>query len=70
MYIILITLSLQIWLSNVNCFGNESGIHMCPNSGWGNVTNCTHDSDVEVICSKRNNPHPIYLAGNNNTGNK
>lgn len=38
-----------IWLSNVNCEGNETNLADCIFPGWG--TNfCSHHSDVDVIC--------------------
>ena len=38
-----------IWLSNVNCLGNESSIDECPHPGWG-IHNCGHWEDASVVC--------------------
>ena len=38
-----------IWLSEVNCIGNETNIAQCSFPGWG-INNCYHWRDVNVIC--------------------
>ena len=38
-----------VWLSEVNCLGNETNIAQCSFPGWG-VNNCYHYRDVNVIC--------------------
>ena len=38
-----------IWLSEVNCIGNETNIAQCSFPGWG-INNCYHYRDVNVIC--------------------
>ena len=42
-----------VWLSGVNCRGNESSIGQCLiERGWGDVgTGCTHSFDVAVECT-------------------
>ncbi|XP_051543862.1 deleted in malignant brain tumors 1 protein-like [Myxocyprinus asiaticus] len=39
----------QIWLEDLNCFGNESKLIQCPSSGLG-VSSCNHRQDAGVIC--------------------
>jgi len=39
----------QIWLDDLNCFGNEWTIGNCSHSGWG-VENCGHHEDASVRC--------------------
>jgi len=39
-----------VWLSQVNCLGNESKLSHCIHSGAGNVGNCSHAQDVGVQC--------------------
>lgn len=44
----------QIWLNNVNCFGNESGLEQCMHSGFGNIpSHCNHYDDVGVECLRK-----------------
>ncbi|XP_057337127.1 uncharacterized protein LOC130675448 isoform X3 [Microplitis mediator] len=38
-----------IWLDEVFCYGNETQIHRCEHSPWGQ-SNCNHEEDVGVIC--------------------
>jgi len=40
-----------IWLSRVQCVGNESSIADCSHSGWGGVPACWHRDDVSVSCA-------------------
>ena len=40
----------QIFLSNVNCVGNESTIVNCSHNGWG-INDCSHTEDASVKCS-------------------
>ncbi|XP_028407269.1 scavenger receptor cysteine-rich domain superfamily protein-like [Dendronephthya gigantea] len=40
----------QIWLSCVNCTGNEQNITNCSHGGWGNHR-CSHDKDAGVECT-------------------
>ena len=38
-----------IWLTDVNCAGNEQNVMMCDKSfSWEN--NCGHDEDAGVVC--------------------
>ena len=39
----------QIWLSNINCVGNELLIENCSHGGWG-IHNCSHSQDAGVKC--------------------
>lgn len=40
----------QIWLDQLHCVGNETGIAECLHSYWGEH-NCKHNEDAAVICS-------------------
>ncbi|KAI4889081.1 hypothetical protein NFI96_007024, partial [Prochilodus magdalenae] len=40
----------QVWLEELQCRGNESQIHSCPTSP-SLKHNCSHDSDVGVVCA-------------------
>ena len=40
----------QIWLSGVDCNGNEKSIAQCRHYGWGNTAHCNHFKDVGVKC--------------------
>ena len=39
-----------IWLSKLNCNGEESSLINCRSSAWG-VNNCRHSQDAGVTCS-------------------
>jgi len=39
-----------IWLDDVNCFGNESGLQDCRHSDYG-VNDCSHREDVGIVCA-------------------
>jgi len=41
----------KIWLSNVNCVGNEASILKCGHRGWS-INRCDHHEDASVICGK------------------
>ena len=43
----------RVWLSNVNCTGDESKLTDCKFTGWG-ATDCSHDDDVAVKCFSDN----------------
>ena len=43
-----------IWLSNLHCNGNESGLLECPHDGVGN-NNCTHADDAGALCTPTGN---------------
>ncbi|XP_028408891.1 uncharacterized protein LOC114531487 [Dendronephthya gigantea] len=42
----------QIWLTNLNCAGNEDSLSSCPHDAWGNHF-CSHWEDAGVICLLR-----------------
>lgn len=39
-----------VWLSLLQCVGNESSITSCAHSEWGEYT-CSHNNDACVICN-------------------
>ena len=39
-----------VWLSNVNCHGNESSLANCTYTGLNN-TGCLHSQDAGLVCS-------------------
>ncbi len=41
----------HIWLSSVECQGNENSISECWHYGWGDARGCDHGYDASVICS-------------------
>uniref|UniRef100_A0A8C6ESZ9 SRCR domain-containing protein n=1 Tax=Marmota marmota marmota TaxID=9994 RepID=A0A8C6ESZ9_MARMA len=41
-----------IWLSQLQCTGEEDQVWKCPSHGWGQH-NCAHSEDASVICSGR-----------------
>lgn len=49
-----------IWLSRVDCSGNETNLANCTFPGWG-INNCSHAQDVTVKC------HSKSLTGTNDT---
>ena len=40
----------QVWLSYVQCFGNESGLEHCSHRGYGNSGGCNQYDGVGVQC--------------------
>ena len=40
----------QIWLSTVQCSGNETRLRDCTHSGFGVINSCTHVQDAGVMC--------------------
>ncbi|CAM9718418.1 unnamed protein product [Lampetra fluviatilis] len=49
----------QIWLDNVQCFGDEPELSSCQHPSWG-FHDCGHQEDASVICSQ---DAPIRLVG-------
>ncbi|XP_053544110.1 scavenger receptor cysteine-rich type 1 protein M130-like, partial [Ictalurus punctatus] len=41
----------QVWTEELQCRGNESEIYFCPTSSSLKHSNCSHYSDVGLICS-------------------
>ncbi|XP_051974979.1 deleted in malignant brain tumors 1 protein-like [Xyrauchen texanus] len=39
----------SIWMTDINCVGNESSLSSCESRKWG-VTDCDHSKDAGVIC--------------------
>jgi len=39
----------KIWMSNLQCTGEEESLAQCVHRGWG-VHNCDHDKDASVVC--------------------
>lgn len=53
---------LPIWLSKVNCVGEESSLADCPHPGWGNVGSCTHGNDAGVKCLETGVPQIVEVG--------
>ena len=44
----------QIWLDNVRCVGNETGLEHCLHNGFGDISRyCDHRDDVGVECLRK-----------------
>ena len=39
-----------MWLSQVDCIGNETSLHYCSHAGIGNTDECFFYQDVGVVC--------------------
>ncbi|XP_028399552.1 uncharacterized protein LOC114522963 isoform X3 [Dendronephthya gigantea] len=52
----------RIWLSYVNCNGDEQNITSCFRKGWGNQQ-CEHDKDAGVKCATADPNLPVRLQG-------
>ena len=50
-----------VWLTQVDCLGNESELTHCIHSGAGNIGNCSHMQDVGVQCNAHGKWHLIYI---------
>ena len=51
MYINSLSSTTPLWLSEIRCFGNETGLEQCPHLGFGNRDNvCEQYNDVGVLC--------------------
>ncbi|KAL9965302.1 hypothetical protein ACROYT_G029080 [Oculina patagonica] len=48
----------RIWLTWVQCKGNEDSISDCRHDGWGQTRGCDHDEDASARCSS-----PVKLVG-------
>jgi len=43
-----------IWLTKIECTGNESSLAECRSPGWS-MQECRHVKDVSIYCSDGNN---------------
>ena len=50
-----------VWLTQVDCLGNESELTHCIHSGAGNIGNCSHMQDVGVQCNAHGKWRLIYI---------
>ena len=51
----------QIWLNNVRCVGNETGLEQCLHFGFGDIAwYCDHRDDVGVECLRKF--PPMYFS--------
>ena len=51
-----------VWLSDVECQGNETNLGQCSFPGWG-INNCYHYYDVNVICDSESRYFiTVYIA--------
>ncbi|XP_039277670.1 serine protease svh-1-like [Nilaparvata lugens] len=50
----------MIWLDQVHCNGSENSVDSCFHHKWGE-TNCKHNEDVSVICSKQQK-HDVHMS--------
>ena len=55
-----------IWLSNINCAGNESNLAECSHSYWGQ-TGCSHDEDVTIACIRGTVYLTVFVCYKKNT---
>ncbi|XP_070566354.1 scavenger receptor cysteine-rich domain-containing protein DMBT1-like isoform X2 [Ptychodera flava] len=54
----------QIWLTNVQCNGDETSLFDCSHSDWNDVGSCSHGDDVGVVCNTTGTSgHAIRLSG-------
>ncbi|XP_078463223.1 scavenger receptor cysteine-rich domain-containing protein DMBT1-like isoform X2 [Lampetra planeri] len=51
----------QIWLDNVQCFGDEPELSSCQHPSWG-FHDCGHQEDASVICSQESTTLPSTTA--------
>lgn len=49
-----------IFLSNVNCIGNERRLVECPTSDFLGNNNCMHSQDIGVMCQPMIYPGECY----------
>ena len=40
----------RLWLNNVQCFGNESGLEHCSHEGFGKSNHCNFYHKLAVVC--------------------
>ncbi|XP_019616097.1 PREDICTED: deleted in malignant brain tumors 1 protein-like [Branchiostoma belcheri] len=55
-----------VWLDNLVCEGNESGLSECGHNGLG-VENCEHSEDAGVVCAPSSEPTTVTTAGESST---
>ena len=41
-------------MDDVQCAGNEAGLHLCSSSGYGAITNCNRDTEVAGVTCRPN----------------
>lgn len=52
--------SQPIWLSNVNCTGEEDELSACDSSDWGD-NRCSHQEDASVVCTNLSGIFYLFL---------
>ena len=45
----------RIWVSGVECEGDEHNLSDCGNPGWGAIGACSHEDDVGLLCFNEGN---------------
>ena len=49
-----------VWLSQVDCQGNETNLGQCSFPGWG-INTCYHYYDVNVVCDSESKAKLVRL---------
>ena len=52
MVLIILCVTMQIWLDEVDCDGTESSIFDCQHHPWGQ-NDCSHNEDASVVCTSK-----------------